>query len=83
MPTPTIHIRDLCKTYIVTEREKAFLRQITLVMGQRNQLVWDTVARSIGGGVGTFSTGDLSFLRRLQANLLNPFAHAMALFRTL
>jgi ABC-2 type transport system ATP-binding protein len=117
MPTPTIHIHDLCKTYIVTEREagvvaalqslvrrhteqviavdgltfdvapgeiigflgpngagktttlkmlsgllhptagevtvlghvpwrreKTFLRQITLVMGQRNQLVWDIPA---------------------------------------
>jgi ABC-2 type transport system ATP-binding protein len=27
--------------YIPWKREKAFLRQITLVMGQRNQLVWD------------------------------------------
>ena len=25
-------------------REKPFLRQITLVMGQRNQLVWDIPA---------------------------------------
>ena len=27
--------------YVPWKREKAFLRQITLVMGQRNQLVWD------------------------------------------
>ncbi len=27
--------------YIPWKREKAYLRQITLVMGQRNQLVWD------------------------------------------
>ncbi|HTO69800.1 MAG TPA: ATP-binding cassette domain-containing protein [Myxococcota bacterium] len=27
--------------YVPWEREHAFLRQITLVMGQRNQLVWD------------------------------------------
>jgi ABC-2 type transport system ATP-binding protein len=27
--------------YIPWKRDKAFLRQITLVMGQRNQLVWD------------------------------------------
>jgi len=26
------------------ERERPFLRQITLVMGQRNQLVWDIPA---------------------------------------
>ena len=44
MSTPTIHIHNLCKTYIVSEREKAFLRQITLVMGQRDQLVWDIPA---------------------------------------
>jgi ABC-2 type transport system ATP-binding protein len=30
--------------YIPYKREKAFLRQITLVMGQRNQLVWDIPA---------------------------------------
>ncbi len=30
--------------YIPSKREKAFLRQITLVMGQRNQLVWDIPA---------------------------------------
>jgi ABC-2 type transport system ATP-binding protein len=30
--------------YIPWKREKAFLRQITLVMGQRNQLVWDIPA---------------------------------------
>jgi ABC-2 type transport system ATP-binding protein len=27
--------------YVPSKRDKAFLRQITLVMGQRNQLVWD------------------------------------------
>ena len=43
MPTPTIHIHNLCKTYIVSEREKAFLRQITLIW-QRDQLVWDIPA---------------------------------------
>ncbi len=32
--------------YIPWKREKAFLRQITLVMGQRNQLVWDIPALS-------------------------------------
>ena len=30
--------------YLPWKREKAFLRQITLVMGQRNQLVWDIPA---------------------------------------
>jgi ABC-2 type transport system ATP-binding protein len=30
--------------YVPSRREKAFLRQITLVMGQRNQLVWDIPA---------------------------------------
>lgn len=30
--------------YAPWQREKAFLRQITLVMGQRNQLVWDIPA---------------------------------------
>ena len=30
--------------YIPWKRDKAFLRQITLVMGQRNQLVWDIPA---------------------------------------
>lgn len=30
--------------YIPTRREKSFLRQIALVMGQRNQLVWDIPA---------------------------------------
>src|SRR4030042_1983426 len=30
--------------YIPSRREKAYLRQITLVMGQRNQLVWDIPA---------------------------------------
>ncbi|MCU0514463.1 MAG: ATP-binding cassette domain-containing protein [Anaerolineae bacterium] len=30
--------------YIPSRREAAFLRQITLVMGQRNQLVWDLPA---------------------------------------
>jgi ABC-2 type transport system ATP-binding protein len=30
--------------FIPSKREKAFLRQITLVMGQRNQLVWDIPA---------------------------------------
>src|SRR5512143_3178570 len=30
--------------HIPWQREKAFLRQITLVMGQRNQLVWDIPA---------------------------------------
>lgn len=30
--------------YIPSKREAAFLRQITLVMGQRNQLVWDIPA---------------------------------------
>jgi viologen exporter family transport system ATP-binding protein len=30
--------------YIPWRRERAFLRQITLVMGQRNQLVWDIPA---------------------------------------
>ncbi|HFQ92839.1 MAG TPA: ATP-binding cassette domain-containing protein [Anaerolineae bacterium] len=30
--------------FIPWQREKAFLRQITLVMGQRNQLVWDIPA---------------------------------------
>jgi ABC-2 type transport system ATP-binding protein len=30
--------------YTPSDREKAFLRQITLVMGQRNQLVWDIPA---------------------------------------
>jgi ABC-2 type transport system ATP-binding protein len=29
---------------VPSKREKAFLRQITLVMGQRNQLVWDIPA---------------------------------------
>ena len=32
--------------YVPWKRDKAFLRQITLVMGQRNQLVWD-IAPSI------------------------------------
>jgi ABC-2 type transport system ATP-binding protein len=30
--------------YTPSDREKSFLRQITLVMGQRNQLVWDIPA---------------------------------------
>ena len=30
--------------YIPWKREQAFLRQITLVMGQRNQLIWDIPA---------------------------------------
>ena len=30
--------------YVPWKRDKAFLRQITLVMGQRNQLVWDIPA---------------------------------------
>ncbi|HTO93622.1 MAG TPA: ATP-binding cassette domain-containing protein, partial [Bacteroidota bacterium] len=30
--------------HVPSRREKAFLRQITLVMGQRNQLVWDIPA---------------------------------------
>ena len=30
--------------YVPSRREKAFLRQITLIMGQRNQLVWDLPA---------------------------------------
>ena len=30
--------------YVPWKREKAFLKQITLVMGQRNQLVWDIPA---------------------------------------
>jgi ABC-2 type transport system ATP-binding protein len=30
--------------YVPSKRERAFLRQITLVMGQRNQLVWDIPA---------------------------------------
>jgi ABC-2 type transport system ATP-binding protein len=30
--------------FVPSKREKAFLRQITLVMGQRNQLVWDIPA---------------------------------------
>ncbi len=30
--------------HVPSKREKAFLRQITLVMGQRNQLVWDIPA---------------------------------------
>jgi ABC-2 type transport system ATP-binding protein len=30
--------------YVPWKREKAYLRQITLVMGQRNQLVWDIPA---------------------------------------
>jgi ABC-2 type transport system ATP-binding protein len=30
--------------YVPWKRERAFLRQITLVMGQRNQLVWDIPA---------------------------------------
>jgi ABC-2 type transport system ATP-binding protein len=30
--------------YVPSKRDKAFLRQITLVMGQRNQLVWDIPA---------------------------------------
>jgi ABC-2 type transport system ATP-binding protein len=32
--------------YVPWKREKSFLRQITLVMGQRNQLVWDISALS-------------------------------------
>lgn len=32
--------------YVPWKREKAFLRQITLVMGQRNQLIWDIPAIS-------------------------------------
>lgn len=31
-------------TFTPSKRERAFLRQITLVMGQRNQLVWDIPA---------------------------------------
>lgn len=31
-------------SYVPWRRDKAFLRQITLVMGQRNQLVWDIPA---------------------------------------
>ena len=30
--------------YVPSKRERAFLRQITLVMGQRNELVWDIPA---------------------------------------
>ena len=30
--------------YVPWKREHSFLRQITLVMGQRNQLVWDISA---------------------------------------
>ena len=30
--------------HVPSRREKAFLRQITLVMGQRNELVWDIPA---------------------------------------
>ena len=30
--------------FVPWKREAAFLRQITLVMGQRNQLVWDIPA---------------------------------------
>ena len=30
--------------HVPSRREKAFLRQITMVMGQRNQLVWDIPA---------------------------------------
>ena len=32
--------------YVPWKREKPFLRQITLVMGQRNQLIWDIPAMS-------------------------------------
>jgi ABC-2 type transport system ATP-binding protein len=32
--------------YVPWKRERAFLRQITLVMGQRNQLIWDIPAIS-------------------------------------
>jgi len=32
--------------YVPWKREKSFLRQITLVMGQRNQLIWDIPAIS-------------------------------------
>jgi ABC-2 type transport system ATP-binding protein len=32
--------------YVPWKREKSFLRQITLVMGQRNQLIWDIPALS-------------------------------------
>src|SRR5512136_990378 len=31
-------------SYVPWKRDRAFLRQITLVMGQRNQLVWDIPA---------------------------------------
>src|SRR5512136_747224 len=30
--------------YVPSKRDKSFLKQITLVMGQRNQLVWDIPA---------------------------------------
>jgi ABC-2 type transport system ATP-binding protein len=40
---PTSGVVDVLG-YIPWQREKEFLRQITLVMGQRNQLVWDIPA---------------------------------------
>ena len=49
--------------HVPWKREKAFLRQITLVMGQRNQLVWDIPA----GGLFRAQPGDLPYSRgRLQ-----------------
>ena len=80
MPTPTIHIRDLCKTYIVSEREAGVLAALQSLVRRHTEQVpavdgisFDLAPGEIVGFLGPNGAGKTTTLKML-SGLLHPTA---------
>ena len=78
--SPTIHIRDLCKTYIVTEREAGVLAALQSLVRRRveqvvavDELTFDVAPGEIVGFLGPNGAGKTTTLKML-SGLLHPTA---------
>ena len=77
---PSIHIRDLCKTYLVTEREGGVVAALTSLVHRRTQkvvavdgLTFDVAPGEVVGFLGPNGAGKTTTLKLL-AGLLHPTA---------
>jgi ABC-2 type transport system ATP-binding protein len=80
MSTPTIHIRNLCKTYIVTEREAGVVAALQSLVRRHTEqviavdgLTFDVAPGEIIGFLGPNGAGKTTTLKML-SGLLHPTA---------
>ncbi len=78
MPTPTIHVRDLCKTYVVHEREAGIAAALESLVRRRSEnvvavdrLTFEVMPGEIVGFLGPNGAGKTTTLKML-SGLLYP-----------